>query len=156
VRKLISSFPIHKGNDHFRTQYDAGKVEVEVVPQGTVAERIRAAGAGLGGFFTPTGVGTVVAEGKEVREIDGRTYVLERPLHADVALLKAHTADPYGNVRYRLSMRNFNPIMAMAAWITIAEVYATGEIDPEDVVTPGIFVHRVVVVPDDRAERLSA
>ena len=149
VRRVYSSFPAQKGNHHFRAAYDAGEVEVHVIPQGTLAERIRAAGAGLGGFLTPTGVGTAVAEGKQLHEVEGRQYLLEYPLRADVALLKAHQADPYGNLRYRLASRNFNPLMAMAAKLTIAQVsliLPVGGIDPDDVHTPGIFVDRVVQV----------
>jgi 3-oxoadipate CoA-transferase alpha subunit len=149
VRKLYASFPAQRGADHFRAAFEAGQVELELVPQGTLAERIRAAGAGLGGFYTPTGVGTVIAEGKETREIDGRTYVFEKAIRADVALVKAHLADRFGNLRYRLASRNFNPIMAMAARLTIAQVeriVPLGSIDPDDVHTPGVFVDRVVAV----------
>lgn len=149
VRKLYASFPAQRGADHFRRAFEAGEVELELVPQGTLAERIRAAGAGLGGFYTPTGVGTVIAEGKEVREIDGRLYVFEKAIRADVALIKAHLADRFGNLRYRLASRNFNPIMAMAARLTIAQVeriVPLGSIDPDDVHTPGVFVDRVVAV----------
>lgn len=149
VRKLYASFPAQRGADHFRRAFEAGEVELELVPQGTLAERIRAAGAGLGGFYTPTGVGTIIAEGKEVREIDGRTYVFEKAIRGDVALIKAHLADRFGNLRYRLASRNFNPIMAMAARLTIAQVdriVPLGSIDPDDVHTPGVFVDRVVAV----------
>lgn len=149
VRRLYASFPNVRGSHHFQAALAAGEVEVELVPQGSLAERIRAAGAGLGGFYTPTGVGTVTAVGKELREIDGRTYVFEKALGADVALVKAHLGDRLGNLRYRLASRNFNPIMAMAARLTIAQVarvVPVGAIDPDDVHTPGVFVDRVVAV----------
>lgn len=149
VRKLYASFPAQRGADHFKTVFAAGTVELELVPQGTLAERIRAGGAGLGGFYTPTGVGTVIAEGKELREIDGRTYLLEKALRADVALIKAHLGDRFGNLRYRLASRNFNPVMAMAARLTIAQVERVvplGSIDPDDIHTAGVFVDRVVAV----------
>jgi len=129
--------------------YRSGKLELELVPQGNLAERIRAAGAGIGGFFTPTGYGTELAKGKETREIDGRMYVLESPIHADVALIKAERGDRWGNLVYRKTARNFGPVMAMAAKLTVAsvhEVVALGDLDPEHIVTPGIFVHRVVRV----------
>jgi 3-oxoadipate CoA-transferase alpha subunit len=148
VRRLVASFPSQTGADYFYREYDAGNVEVELVPQGTLAERLRAGGAGLAGFFTPTGYGTDLAAGKETREIDGRGYVYERGLVADFALVKAATADRYGNLRYRLASRNFNPLMAMAARHTIAEVdrfVDLGEIDPDDVHTPGVYVDQVVV-----------
>lgn len=154
VRKTVASFPTSRGGYYFRAAFDRGEVELELVPQGTLAERMRAAGAGLGGFYTPTGVGTAVAEGKEVREIDGRVYLLERPLYGDYALIRAHVADPYGNVRFRKAARNFNPIMAMAARVTIAEVdelVPLGALDPDDVHLPGIFVHRVVVAGREQA-----
>jgi 3-oxoacid CoA-transferase subunit A len=134
-------------NEEFERQMRSGELQAELIPQGTFAERMRAAGAGLGGFLTPTGVGTVVGEGKEQRTIDGREFLLEMPLHADFALVKAYRGDPLGNLVYRKTARNFNPVMAMAAAITIAEVeelVEPGEIDPEAVVTPGIFVNRVV------------
>jgi 3-oxoacid CoA-transferase subunit A len=134
-------------NEEFERQVRAGDLQAELIPQGTFAERMRAAGAGLGGFFTPTGVGTVVAEGKETRTIDGREFLLEVPLHADFALVKAFRGDRVGNLVYRKTARNFNPVMAMAAAVTIAEVeelVEPGEIDPDAVVTPGIFVNRVV------------
>lgn len=149
VSKAKASFPIRPGSDDFKAAFERGEVELEVIPQGTLAERIRAAGAGLGGFFTPTGVGTVLAEGKEVREMDGRLYVFERPLPGDFALIHARRADRYGNLRYHRGARNFNPVMAMGAKVTIVEVeelVPLGELDPEDVHTPGIFVDRVVVV----------
>ena len=127
----------------------AGELETEIMPQGTFVERMRAAGAGLGGFYTPTGVGTVVADGKEVREIDGREYVLEKPLRADFALIRARRGDPFGNLRFWRSARNFSPIMATAAATTIAEIdelVGLGDIDPDDVHLPGVFVHRIVEV----------
>ena len=145
VRKMICSFP--KGSPAFADLYNAGKIELELVPQGTLAERIRAAGAGIPAFFTPTGVGTTVAEGKEVRTFDGRDYVMETALAADVALVEAWTADRWGNLGYRGSGRNFNPIMAMAATLTIAQAHnieATAGLDPETVGTPGVYVQRVV------------
>ncbi len=148
VRKIICSFPRQSDSFVFDELYRAGRIELEVVPQGNLAERIRAGGAGIGGFYTPTGVGTLLAEGKEVRIIDGRSYVLEYPIKADVALIRAHRADPMGNLVYRKTGRNFGPIMATAAALTIAEVsevVPAGAIDPEVVVTPGIFVDRVVV-----------
>jgi 3-oxoadipate CoA-transferase alpha subunit len=150
VRKVICSFPRQSDSHHFDEKYRAGEIELELVPQGTLAERIRAGGAGIGGFFTPTGYGTLLAEGKETREIDGRHYVLESPLKADFALVKAHVADRMGNLTYRKTARNFGPIMATAAAQTIVQVSAvvpTGGIDPEVVVTPGIFVDTVVEVP---------
>ncbi len=127
--------------------YRAGKIELELTPQGNLAERIRAAGAGIGGFFSPTGYGTLLAEGKETRLINGRHYVLESPIHADFALIKALKGDRWGNLIYRKTARNFGPIMAMAAKCTIAQVssvVALGELDPEAIVTPGIFVQRIV------------
>ncbi|WP_404386425.1 3-oxoacid CoA-transferase subunit A [Knoellia locipacati] len=149
VRKVICSFPRQSDSWHFDEKYRAGEVELELVAQGNLAERIRAAGAGIGGFFTPTGYGTLLAEGKEVREIDGRHYVLELPLRADVALVKAHIADEAGNLTYRKTARNFGPIMAAAATTTVvqvAKVVPVGGIDPENVVTPSIYVDRVVRV----------
>ena len=149
VRRVFASFPSQAGNHHFLAAYRAGEVEVNIVPQGTLAERIRAAGAGIGGFLTPTGVGTIVAEGKEVREVGGKQYLLEYPLHADVALVRAAKGDAYGNLRYRYSSRNFNAIMATAANLTVAEVgevVRVGGLDPDDVHTPGVFVDRVVLV----------
>jgi 3-oxoadipate CoA-transferase alpha subunit len=150
VRKVICSFPRQSDSHHFDAKYRAGEIELELVPQGNLAERIRAGGAGIGGFFTPTGYGTLLAEGKETREIDGRGYVLERPLTADFALVKAHRADGMGNLTYRKTARNFGPVMATAAAHTIVQVSSvvpTGGIDPEVVVTPGIFVDTVVEVP---------
>ena len=150
VRKIICSFPRQADSQVFDGLYRAGRIELELVPQGNLAERIRAAGAGIGGFFTPTGYGTELAKGKETREIDGRMYVLESPIHADVALIKAERGDRWGNLTYRKTARNFGPVMAMAAKLTVAsvhEVAALGELDPEHIVTPGIFVQRVVRVP---------
>ena len=147
VRKIICSFPRQSDSHIFDALYRAGKIELELSPQGNLAERIRAAGAGIGGFFTPTGYGTLLAQGKETRCIDGRNYVLESPLHADFALIKAHQGDRWGNLVYRKAGRNFGPIMASAAACTIAqvdEVLELGELDPEAIVTPGIFVQRLV------------
>ncbi|GAB2785499.1 3-oxoacid CoA-transferase subunit A [Halomonas shantousis] len=146
VRKVVCSFPRSAGSIWFERLYEKGELELELVPQGTLAERIRTAGAGLGGFFTPTAYGTKLAEGKETRIIDGKGYVLEMPLSADFALIKAERADAWGNLTYDTAGRNFNPIMAMAAGVTIAEVASVvevGELEPEHVVTPGIFVDRV-------------
>src|SRR5689334_5906808 len=150
VRKIICSFPRQVDSQVFDGLYRSGKLELELVPQGNLAERIRAAGAGIGGFFTPTGYGTELARGKETREIDGRMYVFETPIHADVALIKAERGDRWGNLVYRKTARNFGPIMAMAARLTVASVHdivALGALDPEHIVTPGIFVQRVVKVP---------
>lgn len=147
VRKVICSFPRQSDSYVFDELYRAGRVELEVVPQGTLAERMRAAGAGIGGFYSPVGVGTALAEGKETREIDGRTYVLEQPIKGDVALISAHRADPLGNLVYRKTARNFGPVMATAAGTVVAQVtdiVPVGHIDPETVVTPGIFVDRLV------------
>lgn len=151
---LITSFPVVPSSFlwqgqmlYSRQQIEAGKVVVKLVPQGTLVERIRAGGAGLPAFYTPTGVGTQVAEGKEVREFDGRSYLLERSIRADYALIKAYQADRMGNLAYRLASRNFNPIMATAATVTIAEVeeiLEPGELAPDHIVTPSIFVQRVV------------
>jgi 3-oxoadipate CoA-transferase alpha subunit len=149
VRKVVCSFPRQTDSWVFDELYRDGKIELELVPQGNLAERLRAAGAGIGGFYTRTGVGTLLAEGKETREIDGRTYVLEFPIAADVALIKAHTADTLGNLVYRKTARNFNPVMATAATTTIAQVrhvVEPGALDPEAVVTPGIYVDRIVRV----------
>ena len=145
VRKMVSTYVGE--NKEFERQFLTGELEVELVPQGTFAERIRAGGAGIGGFFTPTGYGTLVAEGKETRVIDGKPYVLERPLHADFAFVKAWKGDSVGNLVYRRTARNFNPVMATAADVTIAEVehlVEPGEIDPDDVHTPGIFVKHII------------
>jgi 3-oxoadipate CoA-transferase, alpha subunit len=155
VRKIICSFPRQSDSHVFDELYRAGRIELEVVPQGNLAERIRAGGAGIGGFYTPTGVGTLLAEGKELRMIDGRDYVLEYPIKADLALIRAHRADLLGNLVYRKTGRNFGPIMATAATLTVAEVSEVvplGGIDPEAVVTPGIFVDRVVVADPAPAE----
>ena len=149
VRKIICSFPRQADSHVFDALYRGGKIELELVPQGNLAERIRAAGAGIGAFFTPTGYGTPLAEGKETRVIDGRPYVLEYPIHADVALIKAERGDRWGNLTYRKAARNFGPVMAMAAKRTVAsvhEIVELGALDPETVVTPGIFVHRIVRV----------
>lgn len=147
VRKIICSFPRQADSHVFDALYRAGEIELELTPQGNLAERIRAAGAGIGGFFTPTGYGTLLAEGKETRVIDGRHYVLESPIHADFALIKALRGDRWGNLVYRKTARNFGPIMAMAAKCTIVQVSdiaELGELDPEAIVTPGIFVQRIV------------
>jgi 3-oxoadipate CoA-transferase alpha subunit len=149
VRKIICSFPRQADSWHFDGQYRAGEIELELVPQGTLAERIRAAGAGIGAFYTPTAYGTRLAEGKETRRIGVREYVLEYPIHADYALIKADRADRWGNLSYRKSARNFGPIMASAARCTVVQVRETvelGALDPEEIVTPGIFVQRVVRV----------
>ena len=149
VRKIICSFPRQADSHVFDGLFRAGKIELELVPQGTLAERIRAGGAGIGGFYTRTAVGTVLAEGKEVRTIDGEDYIYEPPIKADVALVKALRADRWGNLVYRKTARNFGPVMATAAKLTIVQVYETvelGELDPEAIVTPGIYVNRVVRV----------
>ncbi|HEX4620648.1 MAG TPA: 3-oxoacid CoA-transferase subunit A [Myxococcaceae bacterium] len=148
VRKIICSFPRQVDSFVFEELYRAGRIELEVVPQGNLAERIRAAGAGIGAFYTPTGCGTLLAEGKETRTIAGRRYLLEYPLRADVALIKAHRADRWGNLVYRKTARNFGPLMATAAERTIVQVdelAPLGGLDPEAIVTPGIFVSRLVV-----------
>jgi len=150
VRKIICSFPRQADSQIFDGLYRAGELELELVPQGNLAERIRAAGAGIGAFFTPTGYGTELAKGKEVREINGRMYVLEHPIHADFALIKAERGDRWGNLTYRKTARNFGPVMASAARVTIAsvhEIVALGSLDPESVITPGLYVQRVVQVP---------
>ncbi|WP_417373250.1 3-oxoacid CoA-transferase subunit A [Glutamicibacter protophormiae] len=149
VKKIICSFPRQSDSWHFDEAYRAGEIELELVPQGNLAERIRAAGAGIGGFFTPTGYGTLLAEGKETRIIDGRGYVLESPIHADFALIKALRADTHGNLVYRKTARNFGPIMATAAAqsiVQVDEVVPVGGIDPENVITPGIYVDTVVAL----------
>ena len=149
VRKVICSFPRQSDSWVFDGLYRAGKIELEVVPQGNLAERMRAAGAGIGGFYSPAAVGTPLAEGKEVRTIDGRDYLLEFPIHGDVALIKAYRADRMGNLVYRKTARNFGPVMAAAATVTIAqvgEVVEVGALDPEAVVTPAIYVNRLVEV----------
>ncbi len=150
VRKIICSFPRQADSHVFDALYRTGKIELELVPQGNLAERIRAAGAGIGGFFTPTGYGTQLAAGKETRMIAGRQYVLETPLHADFALIKAHQGDRWGNLVYRKTARNFGPIMASAAHVAVAQVARVvplGELDPEVIVTPGIFVQRIIEAP---------
>ena len=150
VRRILCSFPRSAGSVVFEELYKAGKIELEIVPQGTLAERMRAAGAGIPAFFTPTGVGTKLAEGKEEREFHGRRYVMEEALPGDVALVEAWRADRFGNLTYRESGRNFNPVMAMAGKVTLVQtqhVAEAGEIDPEAIVTPGIFVDRVVHLP---------
>jgi len=150
VRKVICSFPRQTDSWHFDALYRAGEIELELVPQGNLAERIRAAGAGIGAFYTPTGFGTQLAAGKETRRIDGRDYVLEYPIRADFALIKALRGDRWGNLVYRKTARNFGPIMASAAKCTIAqvrEIVNLGDLDPEAVVTPGIFVQRLVEIP---------
>jgi 3-oxoadipate CoA-transferase alpha subunit len=149
VRKLICSFPRQADSHHFDALYRAGKLELELVPQGNLAERIRAAGAGIGAFFTPTGFGTDLAAGKETRRIDCRDYVLEHPIRAELALIRAERGDRWGNLVYRKAARNFNPIMATAAALTVAqvaEIVELGALDPEHIVTPGIHVTRVVRV----------
>jgi 3-oxoadipate CoA-transferase alpha subunit len=150
VRKIICSFPRQADSQVFDGLYRSGKVELELVPQGNLADRIRAAGAGIGGFFTPTGYGTELAKGKETREIGGRMHVFEQPIHADLALVKAERGDRWGNLVYRKAARNFGPVMASAAKRTIASVYEIvqlGELDPESIVTPGIFVGKIVKIP---------
>lgn len=147
VKKIICSFPRQADSYVFDELYRAGKIELEVVPQGNLACRIQAAGMGLGAIYTPTGFGTLLAEGKETRHIDGKDYVLEYPIKADFALIKAHQGDRWGNLVYNKSARNFGPIMAMAADVTIAqvsEVVELGELDPEHIITPGIFVQHIV------------
>lgn len=149
VRKVVCSFPRQSDSWHFDAAYREGRLELELVPQGNLAERIRAAGAGIGAFYSPTAVGTPLAEGREQRVIDGRTYLLEYPIHADVALISGLRADRLGNVVYRRTSRNFGPIMATAARTTVVQVdelVEVGMLDPEAVVTPGIFVNRVVAV----------
>lgn len=154
VRKVICSFPRQADSWVFDDLYRSGRIELEVVPQGNLAERMRAAGAGIGAFYSPTAVGTPLAEGKEVREIDGRTYLLEYPIHGDLALIKAHTADRMGNLVYRRTARNFGPVMATAARtvaVQVDRVVETGALDPENVITPGIYVDRVVAAEQERA-----
>ncbi|MGH1354629.1 MAG: 3-oxoacid CoA-transferase subunit A [Thalassovita sp.] len=150
VRKLICSFPRIAGSTIFETLYEAGELELELVPQGTLAERMRAAGAGIPAFYTATSVGTPLAEGKPTIEVDGKTYVRENALYGDLALVEAWTADRWGNLTYRQSGRNFNPVMATAARQTVVQVHKMaelGEIDPEAIVTPGIFVDRIIHIP---------
>lgn len=149
VKKMICSFPRQADSWHFDEKYRAGEIELEVVPQGNLAERLRAAGAGIGAFYTHTGFGTLLAEGKETREIQGRPYVLEFPIRGDVALIKAQTSDGLGNLQYRKTARNFGPVMATAADRTIvqvSELVNTGEMDPETVITPCIYVDTVVQI----------
>jgi 3-oxoadipate CoA-transferase alpha subunit len=158
VRKILCSFPRQSDSFVFDGLYRAGKIELEVVPQGNLAERIRAAGAGIGAFYSPTGYGTVLAADRETRKINGRDYVLEYPIHGDVALIKAHKADRWGNLVYRKTARNFGPVMAMGAKTAIAEVSEVvelGALDPEAIVTPGIFVQRIIKVADAGAPRAS-
>ena len=156
VKKMYAAFtsPTHPSQiSPFVRMYNDGEIEAETVPQGTLAERIRAAASGIGAFYTPASVGTELAEGKEHREINGRTYVLESPLHADYALIRAFRADTFGNLQFRLTQRNFNPIMAMAARVTIVEVeddiVPVGELDPDKVHVPGVYVNRLVKIPPD-------
>jgi len=159
VRKVVCSFPRQSDSYVFDGLYRAGRIELEVVPQGNLAERMRAAGAGIGAFFCPTGVGTPLAEGKETRTIDGRDYVLELPIKGDVALIGAHAGDPMGNLVYRKTARNFGPVMATAAALTIAQVTRVvdvGDLDPEAVVTPGIYVDRIVQVDSLTQDRETA
>jgi len=149
VRKIICSFPRQADSHIFDALYRSGKLELELVPQGNLAERIRAAGAGIGAFFSPTGYGTELAKGKESREINGKFYVLEMPIYADVALIKAETGDRWGNLLYRKAARNFGPVMATAAKMTVAtvhEIVELGTLDPENIVTPGIFVSKIVKI----------
>ena len=158
VRKIVCSFPRQSDSWVFDELYHAGKIELELVPQGNLACRIQAAGMGLGAVYTPTGFGTLLAEGKETRHIDGKDYVLEYPIKADFALIKANKGDRWGNLVYRKSARNFGPIMAMAAEVTIAQVSETvdlGELDPEYVITPGIFVQHVVQIQPTSTEPAS-
>jgi 3-oxoadipate CoA-transferase alpha subunit len=150
VRKIVCSFPRQADSHVFDGLYRSGKIELELVPQGNLAERIRAAGAGIGAFFTPTGFGTDLARGKETREINGRNYVLEHPIYGDVALIKAERGDRWGNLMFRKAARNFGPVMAMGSKRTIASVHEIaelGDLDPEAVVTPGIFVSKIVKIP---------
>jgi 3-oxoadipate CoA-transferase alpha subunit len=149
VRKIVCSFPRQADSHVFDGLYRSGKIELELVPQGNLAERIRAAGAGIGAFFSPTGYGTELAQGKETREINGRNYVLEHPIYGDVALIKAERGDRWGNLMFRKAARNFGPVMAMGAKMTIASVHEIaelGQLEPEAVVTPGIFVSRIVKI----------
>ena len=149
VRKVICSFPRQADSHIFDALYRSGKIELELVPQGNLAERIRAAGAGVGAFFSPTGYGTELAKGKETREINGKFYVLEMPIYGDVALIKAESGDRWGNLIYRKAARNFGPVMATAAKMTVAtvhEIVELGELDPENIVTPGIFVSKIVKI----------
>jgi len=152
VRRIVCSFPRQGDSYVFDDLYRTGKIELEVVPQGNLAERLRAAGAGIGAFFCPTGVGTPLADGKETRTINGRDYVLEMPIKGDVALIGAHIGDRLGNLIYRQPARNFGPVMATAATLTIAQVrrvVEVGALDPEAVVTPGIYVDRIVMIDEE-------
>ena len=154
VRKVVCSFPRQADSHVFDELYRTGRIELELVPQGNLAERLRAAGAGIGAFYCPTAVGTPLAEGRETREIDGRTYLLEYPIKGDLALVKAHTADRMGNLVYRRTARNFGPLMATAARtvaVQVERVVPTGELDPEAVVTPGIYVDHVVAAGQEAA-----
>lgn len=153
VKRIICSYPRSRGSDNFDARYAAGEIELELVPQGTLSERMRAAAAGVGGFYSPTGVGTELAAGKEVRTIDGRDYVLEMPLRADVALVQAQAADRWGNLTYSKAARSFGPVMAMAADLTVVqvkEIVPLGGMDPETIVTPSVFVDRVVHIDNQR------
>ena len=159
VRRILCSYPRMTGSHVFETLYRAGQIELEIVPQGNLAERLRAAGCGIGAFYTPTAFGTLLAEGKETRNIDGRNYVLDFPIPVDYALIKAQTGDRWGNLTFRKTARNFGPVMAMAAKHTIASIETLcelGELDPESVVTPGIFVKHLVLrhAPTDAAVNL--
>ena len=152
VDKIICSFPRQSDSWHFDEAYRAGEIELELAPQGNLAERLRAAGAGIGAFFTPTGYGTMLAEGKETREINGRNYVLEYPIHGDVALIKAFKADEKGNLIYRKTARNFGPMMATAAkqtLVQVEEIVPTGSLDPENIVTPSIYTDVMVAIETD-------
>ncbi|MFG1376918.1 3-oxoacid CoA-transferase subunit A [Xanthobacter autotrophicus] len=155
VKKVVCSFPRQADSFVFDQLYRDGKLELELVPQGNLVERIRAGGAGIGAFFTPTGYGTPIAAGKETRQIDGRNYVLEYPLKADFALIKAHRGDRWGNLTYRKTARNFGPVMATAATVTVAQVediVPLGALDPENIVTPGVFVDRLVAIGTGAAQ----
>ncbi|MFG1350096.1 3-oxoacid CoA-transferase subunit A [Xanthobacter autotrophicus] len=155
VKKVVCSFPRQADSFVFDQLYRDGKLELELVPQGNLVERIRAGGAGIGAFFTPTGYGTPIAAGKETRQIDGRNYVLEYPLKADFALIKAHRGDRWGNLTYRKTARNFGPVMATAATVTVAQVediVPLGTLDPENIVTPGVFVDRLVAIGTGAAQ----
>ena len=159
VKKIICSFPRQSDSWHFDEAYRAGEIELELVPQGNLAERLRAAGAGVGAFFTPTGYGTTLAEGKETREINGRNYVLEYPIYGDVALIKALTADEKGNLVYRKTARNFGPIMAAAATQTIVQVdnvVPTGSLDPENIITPSIYTDVIVQIATESGAKARA
>lgn len=156
VAKVVCSFPRTSGGYAFAEQYKAGKIELELVPQGTLAERIRCGGAGIAAFFTPTGAGTPVAEGKEARDFDGRPHLLEHAIRGDFALVKAHKADRWGNLVYNKTARNFGPVMCMSARtaiVQVKEIVELGELDPEVIVSPGIFVDRVIEVPDAANEQ---